>query len=245
MLLTSRWPRSVRDRREERSDVELERHRRASGRPNESLIDDRRTLIVGMPDFERLGVAVDDAIVRHSIPPKRAALGDPIVAGGSGDRFSQIKMGSSFPKAEVGARRPSVEQRIDPARIALPMLINEYARSGGDELPWLFRYFKIGPLIGKRTWGGLVGIGGYPTLMDGGAVTAPRVGIWSAAGDHAVENKGVAPDVDVELDPAAWRTGHDSQLERAVAIVMQEPSKQTAAKPKRPSFPDWAKPARP
>jgi hypothetical protein len=178
MLLTSRWPRSVRDRREERSDVELERHRRASGRPNESLIDDRRTLIVGMPDFERLGVAVDDAIVRHSIPPKRAALGDPIVAGGSGDRFSQIKMGSSFPKAEVGARRPSVEQRIDPARIALPMLINEYARSGGDELPWLFRYFKIGPLIGKRTWGGLVGIGGYPTLMDGGAVTAPRVGIW-------------------------------------------------------------------
>jgi tricorn protease len=125
------------------------------------------------------------------------------------------------------------------------MLINEYAGSGGDELPWLFRYFKVGPLIGKRTWGGLVGIGGYPTLMDGGAVTAPRVAIWSPAGEYAVENKGVAPDVEVDFDPAAWRAGHDSQLERAVAIVMQELSKQTGSKPKRPPFPEWAKPPMP
>jgi len=122
------------------------------------------------------------------------------------------------------------------------MLINEYAGSGGDELPWLFRRFKVGPLVGKRTWGGLVGIGGYPTLMDGGAVTAPRVAIWTPEGDYAVENRGVAPDIEVDLEPAAWRAGHDTQLEKAVATVMDELAKRPPVTAKRPAFPTWAKP---
>ncbi len=122
------------------------------------------------------------------------------------------------------------------------MLINEYAGSGGDELPWLFRYYKVGPLVGKRTWGGLVGIGGYPSLMDGGTVTAPRTGLWAASGEYAVENKGVAPDVEIDLDPAAWRAGHDTQLEKAVELVMQELAKHPVTKPKRPPFPVWASP---
>ena len=121
------------------------------------------------------------------------------------------------------------------------MLINEYAGSGGDELPWLFRRFKVGPLIGKRTWGGLVGIGGYPALMDGGSVTAPRVALWAPEGDYAVENKGVAPDIEVDLEPAAWRAGHDSQLEKAVAVVMAELEKRPSPVAKRPAFPTWAK----
>jgi len=123
------------------------------------------------------------------------------------------------------------------------MLINEYAGSGGDELPWLFRRFKVGPLVGKRTWGGLVGIGGYPTLMDGGGVTAPRVALWTPESDYAVENKGVAPDVEIDLEPAAWRAGHDSQLEKAVAVVMAELAKRPPATAKRPAFPTWAKTA--
>jgi len=121
------------------------------------------------------------------------------------------------------------------------MLINEYAGSGGDELPWLFRRFKIGLLIGTRTWGGLVGIGGYPPLMDGGLVTAPRVALWTAEGEYAVENKGVAPDVEVDLEPAAWRAGRDSQLEKAVAVLMAELGKRPRAVAKRPAFPTWAK----
>jgi tricorn protease len=121
------------------------------------------------------------------------------------------------------------------------MLINEYAGSGGDELPWLFRRFKVGPLIGTRTWGGLVGIGGYPTLMDGGMVTAPRIALWSPEGEYAVENKGVAPDIEVDLEPAAWRAGHDSQLEKAVAVLMAEIGKRPAAVARRPGFPTWAK----
>ena len=123
------------------------------------------------------------------------------------------------------------------------MLINEYAGSGGDELPWLFRRFKVGQLVGTRTWGGLVGIGGYPPLMDGSGVTAPRIALWAPEGEYAVENKGVPPDVEVEIDPAAWRTGHDTHLEKAVALLMQTGVVQAGAPAaaKRPPFPTWAK----
>ena len=121
------------------------------------------------------------------------------------------------------------------------MLINEYAGSGGDELPWLFRRFKVGQLVGMRTWGGLVGIGGYPLLMDGTMVTAPRIALWSQEGEYAVENKGVPPDVEVELDPALWRQGRDSQLEKAVSILMTPQLVQQAAPAKRPAYPTWAK----
>jgi tricorn protease len=99
----------------------------------------------------------------------------------------------------------------------------------------------VGPLVGTRTWGGLVGIGGYPSLMDGGSVTAPRVAIWSPEGKYEVENQGVAPDVEVEMDPASWRAGHDPQLERAVAILLDELAENPVVTPQRPPFPTWAK----
>ncbi len=100
------------------------------------------------------------------------------------------------------------------------MIINEYAGSGGDYMPWLFHRYKIGPLVGKRTWGGLVGIGGYPTLIDGGSVTAPHFAFYTPEGKWAVENEGVSPDVEVEMDPKAWREGRDPQLEKSVEVVM-------------------------
>ncbi len=87
------------------------------------------------------------------------------------------------------------------------MIINEMSGSGGDALPWYFRKAGIGPLIGKKTWGGLVGIGGYPELIDGGRVTAPRAAIYGLKGEWEVENLGIAPDIEVDLDPAAWRAG--------------------------------------
>jgi tricorn protease len=121
------------------------------------------------------------------------------------------------------------------------MLINEWAGSGGDELPWLFRRFKVGPLVGTRTWGGLVGIGGYPSLMDGGMVTAPRVAIWSPEKGYEVENQGVAPDIEVEQSPADWRAGRDTQLERAVSILMEDLARAPRPVPTRPPFPTWAK----
>lgn len=120
------------------------------------------------------------------------------------------------------------------------MIINEFAGSGGDALPWYFRRMKIGPLIGKRTWGGLIGILGYPMLMDGGTVTAPNVAFWNPEGKWEVENAGVAPDIEVELEPKAWREGHDLQLEKAAETVMAELKRSPQPKPVRPAFPDYS-----
>lgn len=117
------------------------------------------------------------------------------------------------------------------------MLINEFAGSGGDALPWYFRKARIGTLIGKRTWGGLVGIGGYPPLLDGGQVTAPHIALFGTEGNWEVENVGIAPDIEIDLDPKAWRAGHDSQLEKAVAVALEELAKNPIRPPKRPAYP--------
>ena len=117
------------------------------------------------------------------------------------------------------------------------MIIDEGAGSGGDMLPWMFRKFKLGPLVGKRTWGGLVGISGTPTLMDGGSVTAPSFAIWTPEDGFTVENEGVPPDVEVEQWPAEVEAGHDPQLEKAIEIVMEQLEKNPPKKYTRPPFP--------
>ena len=119
------------------------------------------------------------------------------------------------------------------------MITNEYAGSGGDALPFMFHETKVGTLVGKRTWGGLVGIYDYPVLMDGMSVTAPRVALYTTRGQFEIENHGTSPDVSVELDPAAWRSGHDTQLEKAVAIALDSLSKNPPAVVKRPSYPNY------
>jgi len=125
------------------------------------------------------------------------------------------------------------------------MIINEMAGSGGDCMPWMFRYTKTGPLIGKRTWGGLIGVGQYPTLMDGGSVTAPSFGFFSPNGEWDVENHGVPPDVEVEQDPKLVHDGHDPQLERAVSVALEQLAKNPPPTPKRPEFPNYQRTARP
>jgi tricorn protease len=119
------------------------------------------------------------------------------------------------------------------------MLINELAGSGGDALPWYFRKMKIGPLVGKRTWGGLVASFPAPQLMDGGSVTAPDAAIFGLDGEWEVENRGVGPDVEVEHDPAAWRSGRDPQLEKAVELLMAEMNGKPRQQHKRPPYPNY------
>lgn len=101
------------------------------------------------------------------------------------------------------------------------MIINESAGSGGDLLPFMFRAMGIGPLVGTRTWGGLVGIWDVPPLMDGGGITAPRGGFYNLKGEWDVENLGVAPDVPVEQTPKDVIAGKDPQLERAVQEALK------------------------
>jgi tricorn protease len=99
------------------------------------------------------------------------------------------------------------------------MIVNEWAGSGGDYMPWAFKKRGVGPLIGRRTWGGLIGVSTFPALIDGGFTTAPSFAIYSPDPDNPrwiVENEGVAPDIDVDINPADVAAGRDPQLERAV-----------------------------
>jgi tricorn protease len=119
------------------------------------------------------------------------------------------------------------------------MIINEYAGSGGDAMPNYFRRANVGKLIGKRTWGGLVGRAGAPPLMDGGFVTAPSSAVWGPDGEWDAENVGIHPDIEVEHDPALVRQGRDPQLERAITEVMAELKKNPVRKPSRPAYPNY------
>jgi tricorn protease len=100
------------------------------------------------------------------------------------------------------------------------MIVNERAGSGGDAMPRMFKKLGLGPLVGTRTWGGLVGISGYPPLMDGGGVTAAAFGIVDTDGKWIVENEGVTPDYTVVETPADFLAGRDAQLEKAVSLAL-------------------------
>ncbi len=116
------------------------------------------------------------------------------------------------------------------------MLADETAGSGGDYLPWMFKKFKLGTLVGKRTWGGLVGILGYPEFIDGGRVTAPNVAYYTEDG-FRIENEGVAPHVEVEQWPEHVIKGRDPQLEKAIEIVLKELKASPEKTMERPAYP--------
>lgn len=101
------------------------------------------------------------------------------------------------------------------------MVVNESAGSGGDALPYYFRLRKVGPLVGTRTWGGLVGTLGTPATIDGGGITAPTLAFYNLKGEWDVENIGVAPDIEVDYTPAEVNQGRDPQLERAVQEALR------------------------
>jgi tricorn protease len=123
------------------------------------------------------------------------------------------------------------------------MIINEMAGSGGDAMPWMFRKTAIGPLVGKRTWGGLVGHYTNPAdLLDGGVTGTPDLAFYNPNGTWDVENHGVPPDFEVELDPQAVRQGHDPQLEKAVEVVIELLKKNPPPPPPHhPPYPDYHK----
>jgi len=123
------------------------------------------------------------------------------------------------------------------------MIVNELAGSGGDAFPWFFQQEKIGPVVGTRTWGGLVGIGRNVPLMDGGNVSAPEFAFWSPdkGGHWIVENHGVDPDYVVEQRPDLEVSGHDPQLEKAIELAKQALEK-THKLPARPMYPSKSQP---
>lgn len=139
-----------------------------------------------------------------------------------------------------GAHQPEAVTIEGP----MAMLINQYAGSGGDFFPYMFKQAKRGPLIGKRTWGGLVGISGGIGLIDGGNVTSPNFAIYNEdTGEIIAENTGIDPDIDVDLRPDLVAKGEDPQIEAAVKYLMAELAKLPAKKP-RTGVPKVSKPGK-
>jgi tricorn protease len=118
------------------------------------------------------------------------------------------------------------------------MLINGWSGSGGDAFPDYFRKAGLGPLIGTRTWGGLIGMSGIPQLIDGGVATVPTFRMYDPDGKWFKEGHGVDPDIEVKEDPALLAEGTDPQLKRAVEEVLRMLGEKAFVKPPRPPYED-------
>lgn len=119
----------------------------------------------------------------------------------------------------------------------LVCLTNRQAGSGGDELPYLFRQRGMGPVIGTRSWGGLVGVSMFISLIDGGGLSAPDYRIYNTEGKWVVENEGVTPDIEIDLDPVEMSRGYDAQLMKAIEVLMKKINREPRPWPKHEDFP--------
>jgi tricorn protease len=117
-------------------------------------------------------------------------------------------------------------------------ILDERSSSDGDIFPHMFREAGLGPLIGRRSWGGVVGISGRGPLIDGGVISVPESALANPRGEWIIEGYGVDPDIDVENDPVSVLKGRDPQLERAVSEVMKRLQEKPAKLPARPAAPN-------
>ena len=152
-----------------------------------------------------------------------------IIRGGPWDS------GVRSPLDEPGRDAPSQQWPPVAHRGPKVMLINGWSGSGGDAFPFYFRQQGLGPLIGTRTWGGLIGISGAPQLVDGGAITVPTFRMYDPKGQWFAEGHGVDPDIPVDDDdPSALAKGTDPQLQRAIQEVLTRIASQPPAPPRPP-----------
>jgi len=153
------------------------------------------------------------------------------------DRFIELL---NRPTLGYVSRRDHRDQRVPAVSNPGPkvMLINQWAGSGGDLFPYLFRKTELGPLVGKRTWGGVIGMFGNPGLIDGGYMSSPNAGCWFPESGFDVEGHGVDPDYEVENAPHEMVAGRDPQLETAIAVILELLDKEPAEKPQKPAYPD-------
>jgi tricorn protease len=197
---------------------------------------------VYMPDTAQGGLTNFNRYYFAQVDKQGAIIDDRYNSGGQAADYVIDVM--SRPLQGWWSPRYGAIYRTPAAAVLGPkvMITNEFAGSGGDMMPWMFHHSKVGTLVGKRTWGGLVGLSAYPTLMDGGTVTSPNYGFFNPDGQWDVENKGTSPDIEVEMDPKAVHEGHDPQLERAVTVALQQLKEHPVPEPKRPVYPNYQRP---
>ena len=200
-----------------------------------------RVAYIYMPDTSTGGYINFNRYFFAQVGKEAAIIDERFNAGGAlaTDIIEYLKR----PLLSLVATRDGADEQQPQGAIFGPkvMIINEFAGSGGDAMPWYFHRAGVGQLIGKRTWGGLVGRAAAPELMDGGFASAPSSGVWNPNGQWEVENHGITPDIEVDMDPEASRNGHDPQLEKAVQVVMEELAQHPVPHPKRPAYPNYHK----
>ena len=145
----------------------------------------------------------------------------------------EFLLGTGFSRTNEDTETYPQETFVGP----MACLLNETSASDGDIFPYMFRQAGLGPLIGKRSWGGVVGINGHGPLIDGGTVYVPEGGTTSSEGKWVIEGHGVDPDIVVENDPQSVIEGRDPQLERGVAEVMKAIKEKPRKLPTRPPDP--------
>lgn len=195
---------------------------------------------VYVPDTAAQGVAYFKRYFYPQVDKEALVIDERFNSGGQiADYYIEAL---TRPFASYWAPRYGAEWRSPSAAVHGPkvMIADEGAGSGGDMLPYMFKKFKVGPVVGKRTWGGLVGVSGYPVLMDGGTVTAPSFAIWTPEEGFVVENEGVAPDYDVDMWPKDVIAGKDPQLEKAIELALEALKKQPKKEIVRPAYPKRA-----
>ncbi len=199
---------------------------------------DGRVAYVHVPDTSVLGHA---AFKRYFFPQshKEALILDDRNNGGGFVADYYIDILRREPVARW-ATRYGADLVTPRAAIHGPkvMLIDEGAGSGGDLLPWMFRKFDLGTLVGTRTWGGLVGNLDIHPLMDGSTTTAPNIAGWAREEGWIVENVGVAPDIEVRESPRSMLAGRDPQLEKAIEVALDALAEQPPREIPRPPYPD-------
>jgi len=185
-----------------------------------------------------LGSATEFPRQFYSQVKKEGLIIDGRFNGGGLDPFIFLNRLARTP-ISYWSRRYSEDQRTPwyVSNAHMVCLTNRQAGSGGDELPYTFRFLKMGPVIGTRTWGGLVGYSADIELMDGSGLTAPNYRIYNSEGTWIIENEGVVPDIEVELDPAEMMAGHDAQLEKAIDVLMQKIRDEPIRDPTHPPIP--------
>jgi len=190
---------------------------------------------VYMSDMEALGM---QQFIRQFYPQldKKALIVDDRWNGGGFidqivlERLRRILIGMSTNRE--GAAMSIPQQLVNGPKVAL---LNQFSASDGDIFPYYFRKYGLGPLIGMRSWGGVRGIRGYWTFLDGGYITVPEDSLYGTDSAWVIENHGVDPDMAVENDPAQLLAGHDTQLETAVSYLMQQLVKKPGGLPPPPA----------
>ncbi|MFK7770339.1 MAG: S41 family peptidase [Mariniblastus sp.] len=211
---------------------------------NRKYVSDKTDGKVGYIYVVNTGVPGQNDLVRQFFAQmgKEALIIDDRWNGGGQipTRFIELL---NRPRTNYWAKRDGMDWSWPPDSHQGPkcMLINGMAGSGGDMFPALFKQSKLGKLIGMRTWGGLVGISGGPSLLDGSAVTMPSFAYYEKDGTWGIEGHGVDPDIKVIDDPAKMADGGDPQLDAAIDQMLKEIKSNPYKAPKRPAYPDRSK----